>query len=171
MSDKSVEVSTKEIMDLYNSIKKDAESGGYILNTDESFTMDLMNGLMVNQKRYGYISCPCRLAEGEKEKDLDIICPCDYRDPDLHEYGSCLCALYVTQAVASGEQKLTQVPERRKNSVKKEDLTNTLTGGVSIPVWRCSVCGYLTARDAPPERCPICKVTKERFKLFIASSR
>jgi ABC-type ATPase with predicted acetyltransferase domain len=23
------------------------------------------------------------------------------------------------------------------------------------PVWRCKVCGYLCARDGPPEVCPI----------------
>ena len=38
---------------------------------------------------------------------------------------------------------------------------------LSLPVWRCTVCGYLCARDAPPEVCPICKVGKERFERFI----
>ncbi|MGQ9817596.1 MAG: rubredoxin-like domain-containing protein, partial [bacterium] len=29
------------------------------------------------------------------------------------------------------------------------------------------VCGYLCARNSPPEICPICKATKERFEKFI----
>ena len=29
------------------------------------------------------------LASGKKEEDLDIICPCDYRDPDVSQYGAC----------------------------------------------------------------------------------
>jgi len=37
----------------------------------------------------------------------------------------------------------------------------------SLPVWRCTVCGYLCARNAPPEVCPICKAGKERFERFI----
>ncbi|MCX6687268.1 MAG: ferredoxin:glutaredoxin reductase, partial [Methanoregula sp.] len=35
------------------------------------------------------------------------------------------------------------------------------------PVWRCRVCGYLCAREQPPDICPICKVTKDRFERFI----
>jgi ferredoxin-thioredoxin reductase catalytic chain len=37
---------------------------------------------------------------------------------------------------------------------------------LSKPVWRCKVCGYLCARDEPPDLCPICKVKKERFERF-----
>jgi ferredoxin-thioredoxin reductase catalytic chain len=36
-----------------------------------------------------------------------------------------------------------------------------------MPVWRCKVCGYLCARQNPPEVCPICKAGKERFELFV----
>lgn len=35
-----------------------------------------------------------------------------------------------------------------------------------LTVWRCKVCGYLCARKGPPEVCPICKVSKERFEPF-----
>lgn len=35
-----------------------------------------------------------------------------------------------------------------------------------IRVWRCKVCGYLCARAGPPETCPICKVSRERFEPF-----
>jgi ferredoxin-thioredoxin reductase catalytic chain len=35
-----------------------------------------------------------------------------------------------------------------------------------LPVWRCTVCGYLCAREGPPDVCPICKVTKDRFERF-----
>jgi ferredoxin-thioredoxin reductase catalytic chain len=36
----------------------------------------------------------------------------------------------------------------------------------NLPVWRCTVCGYLCAREGPPDTCPICKVTKDRFERF-----
>jgi ferredoxin-thioredoxin reductase catalytic chain len=36
-----------------------------------------------------------------------------------------------------------------------------------LPVWRCKVCGYLCARDEPPELCPICKASKDRFERFM----
>ncbi len=166
MSEEYPEVTEEEIDSLYAKLKRDAESGGYNLNPDDSFTRDLIRGLIINTKRYGYMACPCRLAEGEKSKDLDIICPCDYRDPDLSEYDACFCALYVSDKIVSGEKKVKPVPERRGKE-KKKKTPGTIAGGVSVPVWRCSVCGYLAARESPPEKCPICKVPKERFELFI----
>ena len=82
--------------------KKETEEGGYRLNPDVEFTKNLIRGPLKNERRYGYRSCPCRLASGKKAEDLDIICPCDYRDPDLNEYGACYCALYVSEAIAGG---------------------------------------------------------------------
>jgi rubrerythrin len=40
------------------------------------------------------------------------------------------------------------------------------SGAFPYPVWRCRVCGYLCARDGPPEVCPICKAKKDRFERF-----
>jgi len=73
----------------YQRLKKEAESGGYHLNPEVLFTRELVVGLLVNQARYGYPACPCRLASGFRSEDVDIICPCDYRDPDLTDYGTC----------------------------------------------------------------------------------
>jgi ferredoxin-thioredoxin reductase catalytic subunit len=98
---------------LYDILSKYALSQGIRLNKDREFVMDIMRGLLTNEARYGYRSCPCRLAWGEKEKDRDIICPCVYRDPDINEYGSCYCELYVSEDWNSGRTSHRQVPERR----------------------------------------------------------
>ena len=82
-------VSQEEIDKLYEQLNKDARAGGYFLNPDIEFTKALIRGLLTNEKRYGYQACPCRLASGVKEEDIDIICPCDYRDADVLEYGAC----------------------------------------------------------------------------------
>jgi ferredoxin-thioredoxin reductase catalytic subunit len=82
-------VAQDEVNSLYDRLKNEAESGGYHLNPEVEFTKELVKGLLVNQQRYGYWACPCRLSVGVKEEDLDIICPCDYRDPDVSEYGAC----------------------------------------------------------------------------------
>ena len=94
-------------------IKTDAEKNGYNLNPDEEFAKNLVRGLLKNEQRYGYRACPCRLASGIKEEDLDIVCPCDYRDADIEEHGACYCALYVNEAIAIGKQKVAPIPERR----------------------------------------------------------
>jgi len=126
--------------------------------------------LITNRQRYGYQSCPCRLADGIREKDLDMICPCDYRDADLDEYGACYCALYVSGEVAAGMRALKPVPERRNAEPSPTaDTNNQDTArftGRGIPVWRCRVCGYLCARPEPPLKCPICKADKDRFEKF-----
>jgi len=79
----------QEVLDLYRRLDREAEEAGYHLNPDREFTLMLVDGLLRNRERYGYMLCPCRVGEGDREKDLDIICPCDYRDADLDEYGQC----------------------------------------------------------------------------------
>jgi ferredoxin-thioredoxin reductase catalytic subunit len=166
-----IEVTEEEVDRRYLVLNSEAESGGYHLNTDIAFTKDLVRGLLVNEKRYGYPACPCRLASGEKAKDLDIICPCDYRDPDLNEYDCCYCALYISQAAVDGVKKVGPIPERRPPEEERmKAAPRTVAAGISslsLPVWRCRVCGYLCARDDPPEACPICRAKKERFERFI----
>jgi ferredoxin-thioredoxin reductase catalytic subunit len=160
-----------EVEKLYQELKKDAEAGGYHLNPDDQMVKELVNGLIVNEKRYGYRACPCRLAAGVKEEDLDIVCPCDYRDPDLDEYNACYCSLYVTKEVVERKAKVTSIPERRppreKRMKVKTGKKKVPVSSLSYPVWRCKVCGYLCARDGPPETCPICKAKKERFERFM----
>jgi len=155
-----MEVNNEEIEKLYNELDKNARDYGYLLNPDEQFTKDLVKGLIINTGRYGYQSCPCRLSEGKIEKDRDIICPCDYRDPDLNDFGACYCGLYVSREIYDGKKQLTSIPERRNQA-------GNIRTGAKLPVWRCRVCGYLCARENPPEICPICKVKKDRFERFL----
>lgn len=102
---------------LYEILYKYAESQGIQLNKDKEYVLEILEGLLKNEARYGYRSCPCRLATGIKEKDADIICPCIYRDPDIKEYGSCYCMLYVSKDWNEGKIKHIKVPERRKTDV------------------------------------------------------
>jgi len=83
------QISQADVDKLYSRLKREAEEAGYHLNPDVGFTKELVRGLIINEMRYGYWNCPCRLATGIKEEDLDIICPCDYRDADLTDYGTC----------------------------------------------------------------------------------
>ncbi|UCH89817.1 MAG: ferredoxin:glutaredoxin reductase [Thermoplasmata archaeon] len=162
-----------KIDEFFDKLKKETEDGGYLLNPDKEFVYDLIEGLLTNTERYGYQSCPCRLAFGEKEKDLDIICPCDYRDPDLNDFGTCYCALYVNSDWIEGKIKQGSIPDRRLQEKERRSKPSASTAekvgvsGLKLPVWRCKVCGYLSARENPPDVCPICKAKKERFELFI----
>jgi len=81
---------------LYEMLKNAQEKKGYFFNKDKKKTFELLDGLLINKERYGYMCCPCRLAAEDREWDKDIICPCVYREPDVKEYGSCYCNLYVS---------------------------------------------------------------------------
>lgn len=175
-----IEISDAAVDALLEKLGREAEDAGYHLNPDREFTRELVRSLLTNQERYGYWACPCRLASGDKAVDLDIICPCDYRDADLNEFGACFCALYVSREIMDGERQAVSIPERRptageRRAARAEALamrggTAALVapaGKLSQPVWRCKVCGYLCAREEPPGVCPICKAKKDRFERFI----
>jgi ferredoxin-thioredoxin reductase catalytic subunit/glutaredoxin len=102
-----------EVDELHDRLKKTQEAKGYFFNNDRERTFDLLRGLLTNKSRYGYMSCPCRLASGNREQDKDIICPCVYRQPDVAEFGSCYCQLYVSQEWNEGSIPRVDVPERR----------------------------------------------------------
>ena len=108
-------------------VELDARAHGYRLNSDPEFLRALIEGLGVNEERYGYPSCPCRIAAGIFEMDRDIICPCDYHDPDVEEFGACYCCLYVDDATyESGE--IRPVPERRPQEKQSRPLRRLQPG-------------------------------------------
>ena len=161
-------------------VEADAKSYGYYLNPDPEFLKNLLEGLKQNEERYGYPSCPCRLASGKLEFDRDIICPCDYRDPDVAEFGACYCALFVRKDVFEGKAPLQPVSERRPMekqvrayevtaeapAEKKLESAVTAAKGLSdikLKLWYCKQCGYVVFREDPPYICPICKAKREMF--------
>ena len=161
----------------------DAKTYGYYLTPQEDLRQMFFEGLKTNEERYDYPLCPCRLSSGNFEFDRDIICPCDYRDPDVAQYGACYCRLYVNKQVFES-QNLPEVPERRpiekqqraygtQAAPKVQQVTPgttmekppapTKTAPVKKKLWYCKQCGYVVFREDPPYVCPICKAKKEMF--------
>jgi ferredoxin-thioredoxin reductase catalytic chain len=158
--------------------ENDAKTNGYYLAPDRDLLQDLLLGLLKNEERYGYPSCPCRLASEKLELDRDIICPCDYRDPDVAEYGQCYCGLYVSKEVY--EKKTSHpIPERRpiekqtraykssSDTQSAETATKTVneikSSETKMKLYYCKQCGYVCFREEPPYVCPVCKAKKEMF--------
>ena len=102
-----------DAQELYERMKKVQEAKGYYFNKDKEKAYELLEALLVNKERYGYMACPCRLAGGDRDADRDIICPCVYSVPDIEEYGSCYCCLYVSKQWNDGQIPHDYVPERR----------------------------------------------------------
>lgn len=102
-----------EVDDLCDMLQKVNEPKGYYLNGDKEKVFELIRSLLINKERYGYMACPCRLASGNRTTDQDIICPCVYRKPDVEEFGSCFCSLYVSADWYTGKIDRVDIPERR----------------------------------------------------------
>ncbi len=165
----------RTVKEIEAEIRALADSEGYRLNPDREILEGIIEGLAANEDKMGYWNCPCRKASGDRSRDLDIICPCRYRDPDLKEFGRCYCALYVTREYIGRGMPPDPIPERRKpDNIKKttEDQVlaeNEIPGDQksrTIKTWRCQVCGYLCARPEAPPVCPICRAKKERFEEY-----
>ncbi len=163
--------------------ESDARTNGCYLNPDQKFLRDLLEGLVRNEERYGYPLCPCRLASGKLEFDRDIVCPCDYRDPDVEEFGCCYCALYVRKDVFEGKTTIGPIPERRPIEKQLRAYATSAEAPAQKPIetiaaplqasrenpvitlklWHCKQCGYVCYREDPPYICPICKAKREMF--------
>jgi len=160
-----------EIDERLEKLQQEAEEGGYALNPDQEFVRGLCEGLIANEKRYGIESCPCRLFEGkDKEDNLDIVCPCIYRDDDLADFGACFCALYVSEDYSPAKQVPERRPpleQRRAMGAKAQISNGKAPLALKYPVYRCTVCGYLCANNKPPRVCPVCKAKAERFERFM----
>jgi ferredoxin-thioredoxin reductase catalytic subunit len=154
----------------------DARSRGYRLHPDPEFLNPLLEGLRVNEERYGYPSCPCRLASGVFKVDRDIICPCDYRDPDVQEHGNCYCNFYVDEA-AYDRGVADPIPERRPPEKQMRALIDVGNDEAAAPISSgketgralryCRVCGYVVFREEPPYICPICRAKREMFAEIV----
>ena len=101
------------VEELYEMLKKVQEPKGFFFNRDKERVFELLEALLQNKDRYGYMCCPCRLASGDRKKDVDMICPCIYRDLDVEEHGSCYCNLYVSKEWNEKKIPHEYVPERR----------------------------------------------------------
>ena len=66
------------------------------LNPDRERVERLATGVISNEKNQGLKFCPCRMTLGEREQDLRLVCPCNFRSQKTwKEKGECWCSLFV----------------------------------------------------------------------------
>jgi len=72
------------------------EKNDFMLNPDKSFVDAVMDGVLENEKKHGLKLCPCRLRDGTKQGDLELICPCNFKIQETWgKKGRCWCGLFV----------------------------------------------------------------------------
>jgi len=125
---------------LYENLRKIQEAKGYYFNKDRERTLELLEALLVNKERYGYMACPCRLASGDKEQDRDIICP-----------ASTVNRMWPSSAVA------TAASTCRKTGTRSASRTNTCRSAARRKRWAFSPAPQRTSwpRHRTRGTCPV----------------
>jgi len=105
----------KTIEQVQDFIRAVSDKQGLAVNPDSSHVESIAEGLMEMYNSVGYFSCPCRETWGDRKKDRDIICPCDYCKPDVEEFGQCYCALFVSSD--DPDREYSSIPDRRDDDL------------------------------------------------------
>jgi ferredoxin-thioredoxin reductase catalytic chain len=83
---------------LERALRAYADDHGIQLNPHAPTLRREIEGLLDSLERYGYIYCPCRLADitGDLVKDKKLSCPCAYHLRETGSVGYCKCELFVS---------------------------------------------------------------------------
>jgi ferredoxin-thioredoxin reductase catalytic subunit len=84
------------VEEVMNAWRDFAENNPLIkLNPNLEEVNTLAAGVLENMKNRGMKYCPCRMTTGDFEKDLELVCPCNfYRQKVWKENGECWCGLF-----------------------------------------------------------------------------
>jgi ferredoxin-thioredoxin reductase catalytic subunit len=72
------------------------EQKDFMLNPDLAHVDSVAAGVLHNDQKYGLKLCPCRLRDGTRKRDLELICPCNFKIQDVWQsQNRCWCGLFV----------------------------------------------------------------------------
>ncbi|MCH8329043.1 MAG: ferredoxin:thioredoxin reductase [Nanoarchaeota archaeon] len=76
------------------------QNNDFKLNPDKKHVDFIIEGVLENEKKHGLKLCPCRLRDGTREKDLELICPCNFKTHETwlkpkNKPQMCWCGLFV----------------------------------------------------------------------------
>jgi ferredoxin-thioredoxin reductase catalytic subunit len=87
-----VEVSKLDLMKALNEFVNGKE---FILNPDANHVQAVIKGLLINEGKYGLRLCPCGVRDGTRQRELELICPCNFKIQENWETrGECRCGLF-----------------------------------------------------------------------------
>jgi ferredoxin-thioredoxin reductase catalytic subunit len=73
-----------------------SKENDFKLNPDKKIVSMVAKGVLGNELESGLKMCPCRISDGERENDLKLICPCNFKIHDTWtKNGRCWCNLFV----------------------------------------------------------------------------
>lgn len=81
------------------------KSDDFMLNPDKKHVEALAQGVLMNEKNHGLKLCPCRLRDSTKERDLELLCPCNFKAQEVwNRQGRCWCGLFVKKRKSKKSQ-------------------------------------------------------------------
>ena len=106
-------------------IEKYCEKYDYIMNPNWMMSTNLKSNLCEMEATFGKRYCPCFEPSGDKVLDKKMMCPCEYVEDEIKEYGTCHCALFGPADLSKEQWKASsqrlmdeyQVPKNLKYGV------------------------------------------------------
>ena len=106
-------------------IEKYCEQKGYAVNPSWMMATNLKSNLCEMEATFGKRYCPCFEPSGNKELDKKMMCPCEYIEDEIAEYGTCHCALFGPADLSKEQWKASskrlmeeyQIPKNLKDGV------------------------------------------------------
>ena len=72
------------------------EGNEFELNSDKPHVEACIDGILENEKKYGLKYCPCRIITGDLNKDMELICPCNFTTQEKYKTkNECWCGLFI----------------------------------------------------------------------------
>ena len=77
------------------------KNNDFKLNPDKWQVDFIAKGVLENEKKYRLKLCPCRMRDGTRQMDLELICPCNFKihqtwlEPKSGMLPMCWCGLFV----------------------------------------------------------------------------
>ena len=82
--------------ELRKALESFAEGNDFMLNPDGEFLDRILEGILSNEKSHGLKLCPCRLGDGTRERNIGLLCPCNFKTHETWaSHGRCWCGLFV----------------------------------------------------------------------------
>jgi len=106
-------------------LEKYAKQKNYALNPSWMMLTNLKSNLCEMEATFGQRFCPCFEPSGDDVLNKKMMCPCEYIEDEIAEYGTCHCALFGPANLTKEDWKASskrlmneyQVPTNLKNGV------------------------------------------------------
>lgn len=106
-------------------LEKYSEQNNYALNPSWMMLTNLKSNLCEMEATFGKRYCPCFEPSADEELNKKMMCPCEFIDDEIAEYGTCHCALFGPADLSKADWKTSsqrlmdeyQVPKNIKDGV------------------------------------------------------